>query len=146
MPTVHGLALATLVIVSCGTGATIVVVTVDELFDGAVSTMPTGAVTVAVFGIALPTVVAVPEMTMSQVEPLGSEGIVPLNELPESETSAGLHVAPPLGVTAMTLSAVKFDGTLSLISAFTTLEGPALDMRRKNRTCVPVSTDAIDAE
>ena len=80
----------------------------------------------------------------SHVAPFGSDEIVPVRRFPESETFAALHVAPPPGVTATILSALKLDGTLSLIVALTTPEGPAFDTRRKKRTWVPVSTDAID--
>ena len=114
------------------------------MFPVAVSTIPTGTVTVAVFGIALPAVEAVPEITMSQVVPTGSDGMVPVSKLPDSDTFAALQVAVPPGVTATTLSALKLVGTLSLIVAFTTAEGPAFETRRKKRTCVPVRTGAIE--
>ena len=137
--------LAVLVIVNRGSGSTIVVVTVEELFPGVVSTVPLGAFTVAVFGIALPAVDAMPEMTMSQVAPFGSDGMVPVSKLPDSDTFAAPQIAPAAGVTATTPRAVKLPGTASLIVALTTPEGPAFETRRKKRTWVPTSTGAMDA-
>ena len=134
--------------VCAGAGDTIVVVTVEELLPVLVSTIPLGAVTVAVFGISVPAVDAVPDITMSQVPPVGSNGMVPVSRFPDSETFAALQVAPPAGVTATTLSPVKLDGTLSLIAALMRLTtvrgGPEFETRRKKRTWVPVSTEGIE--